>query len=220
MAKRPIQYHPNLVQIRPQYADMTARVHENVLWFMGSVAQGYSLTQLTAIGTAFGNVMGQTWAHYGAPNSTYTGEIVTDWTSANGLSSSVSQPAPGIGTGEYPANTAILISEKQGIRYKGGHGRIYLPCLSTLVSTDGINVPAAVQTYYNGQFSSLYNAMLALSAANGGPCQPVIYRQGTQVVPPTTPPTYQPAFTSAVNSYVCSTMLATQRRRLRKAPHH
>jgi hypothetical protein len=217
---QPVQYHPFLVQIRPQVLDVGLRQHECVVWYTGSVSAGYSLSQLTAIGTAFGNIWATTWAHYGEPGASYQSAIVTDWTSNTGLSTTVLQPATGLGTGQLAANTAILISEKQGTRYKGGHGRQYLPSMSAQVTTDGTNVVQAVVSYFNTQFASLITAMAQVTTANGGPCQAVVYRQRTQVVPHTTPPTYQPAFTSNILQYACSSMLATQRRRLRKAPHH
>jgi hypothetical protein len=219
-AKLPFQPHAFLIQIRSQFQDTTSRIHENVTWWMGGVNTGYTAAQLQYIANTFGSGFFPIWQAQGAPESHFIAAIATDWTSTAGLSEVQSFSAPGQGTGNMSANTAILLSLKGTVRYKGGHGRWYLPCIAESVSTDGINLVSGLTNTLNTNAQALVTGMDNIPAADGGPCTLVTYRQRTAGTGAPNNAPYEAAFPYAINQIVASSVLATQRRRLRKAAHH
>lgn len=221
MPSSPPVYLPNLLQIKPQYADASGRVHENVTWWVGSVTAGYTGPQLTYIGGIFATDMANAWAKIGATNAQITGCIIQDFTSATGQQGTVAGVASGILSTPAPVNTSVLVSLKGANRYKGGHSRWYLPSLGETITTDGVNVNTALGgwTTFLTDLNGLFTDMAGITAGNGGPVNPVILHK-KQHNNTTTPPTPIAPYTEAVLSHVASTKLATQRRRLRKAPHH
>jgi len=160
------------------------------------------------------------WQPIATSTATYFQTIVTDWSNSSGLQ--VLNPASfsGTGTGGLPFQVSILISQKGTVRYKGGHARIYLPSLASSVTTDDITVTTNAQNSVTAGITAVFTAMNGITSANGGPFFPQIWRQRTQSVPHTQPPTYQPPFLQLINTAACNPTLATQRRRLRKVPHH
>jgi hypothetical protein len=117
----------------------------------------------------------------------------------------------------------MLIQLKQSMKYKGGHGRMYVPSLSGNVTTDGVNLIPGVISDVNTKLQNLINAMFGLASAYGGPYTWVVWRTRSHQPSsapggPLGPPI--PPFLSTVNSADVAQVLATQRRRLRKAPHH
>lgn len=213
-------YHQGLIQIRPQIRDSTARVHENVMWYAGSFSGNLTSGQLQAIASTFGAQWGALWQPNGSPSATFFQTIVTDWSNSSGLQFINPASFTGTGTGGLPFQVSVLISQKGTVRYKGGHARIYLPAVSAGVTTDDITVTTTAQNNITAAITTLFSDMAGISTANGGPFYPQIWRQRTQVVPHTEPPTYMPAFLQLVNTAACNPTLATQRRRLRKVPHH
>ena len=221
MATLPPAYLPNLLRIAPQYTDASGRVHENVTWWVGSVAAGYSTAQLNAIGGEFLVNWGNSWPKIGATNAQLTGCNVQDFTSNTGASVFVSGPATGNLAAPAPINAAVLVSIHGGTRYRGGHSRWYLPSLGETITTDGVNVNTglAAWTTFLTDFAAVFTGMAGISGANGGPCNPTIVH-ARQYNHSTIPPTHIPAFLEPMTSYTVQTKLASQRRRLRKAPHH
>lgn len=217
----PPVYLPNLVKIIPQYQDASGRTHENVTYWTGSVAANYTLAQLSAIAGEFLLNWCNAWAKIGATNAQVIGAVIQDVTSSSGLSEFVSQPTIGNLSTPAPINTAVLISLKQLERYKGGHGRWYLPCLGESITTDGVNVNTSLTawTTFLADFAAIFTGMNGISSTNGGPLEPVILH-ARSTTPGTPVRTLIPPFTSAMTGYVVNSRLATQRRRLRKAPHH
>lgn len=211
--RAPIVTQPGLVLIKPQFTSGTALEHEMVTWWSGSGAVGLTVAQLTQIQSTFDTYMQSAFASWGANVSKYNSSYVQDYSATNGLSvSPVVMSTAGGGGGQSPDNVAILVSWKTAERYKGGHGRWYLPA----VGAGNINAPntvnpsqaAAIHTAIAG----LLTGMSGLSGTYGGPYNFVIYRNRTGVRG--TPHVLVPT------SFVIQPNLATQRRRLRKAAHH
>jgi hypothetical protein len=208
-------YKPGLIQARPQYDSDTDAPDkpENVLWLLSRTTTVPTLAQLEAIQSIFDNNWYNVWAAVGANTKHYTGSILTDWSSATGLqSNSVGTFPPGIGGqgSALPANVAALISIQIPLRFRGGHFRIYLPWIgsSALDSTDKNKLSTTVQTNLSNAFGTYITAMSASDQLGGQIA--VVYKNRNN---PATAQTY------AFPSYTAQQMLASQRRRLRRAAH-
>lgn len=214
-------YYPGLVQMVGHWTDQTARVHYCVCWATGATSGGYTSAQLHNLaGIMFLN-FANAWGAIGSPSAQLTDCVCTDWSSNTGLQAGAATSAiSGSGTGELPLNTAALLSLKVALRYKGGHGRVYLPSLADNITTDGRTIQTAKLGTLQTAVSAWGAQLASISSANGGPFNQVVYLQHRQPKPPTVPPTYLPATVQVVNSITAQQVLATQRRRLRKAPHH
>ena len=217
MATGPNVYRPGLVHCRPRYSifDVSAHTPENVLWFQSGSTTTPTLANLQGMANAFDPLRGAVFAAYASPQNSYTGSVFTDWSSNTGLAyNSVgvyAGHAGSQGTTTQSAQVAILVSYQIGVRYKGGHPRTYLPYVSGVAATgtSGDEIPTAIQ---NNVLTNL-NAMIAgmkNTGILGGQTQ-VIYRHRNNA---TLAQTYQFA-TLTVNSQT-----ATQRRRVRRVPHH
>lgn len=210
----PLPYQPNLLLIKPQYLDPSGRVHENVTWWSGSVTSGYTASQLTAIVAELMLNWGNSWAKIGASDSQLTGAYIQDYTSATGQSVSYSSVVAGANSGAPLAqNTAVLISVHGATRYRGGHSRIYLGGLTGAITLDGVNVNTAFANWntFLTDWAAVYTGMAGISTANGGPVNSVIYHGRRHGIAP---------YIEVMFNYTVQTKLASQRRRLRKAPHH
>jgi hypothetical protein len=208
----PNVYLPNLVQIRPQYSTEGDDIAENILWVVGSVASGYTNTQLEALQSAFDENWSAVFQDYAATALTYLGSIVTDWTSDEGIQIPLSSVNEN-GTKSTPvgAQTCVLISWLSPTRYRGGHSRTYLPCVG-IESLDGAsNVGAGEVTAIREDINNVEIALAGVSAPNGGPYAFRNFRfrndpEKAEIVIPA--------------GILVQNLLATQRRRLRKASRH
>lgn len=210
------QYLPGLLQVRPQYTanpdapDQT----ENVLWFQSNTHTTPTATNLLDIQSAFDNNWSAIFNRYGAASTYYLGSLVTDWSSNTGLEvNSVGTWTPTAGGGATVATApqvSILISLHIPIRYRGGHGRIYLPHVASgelqapNYDTIASSLTTSLVTYFNDMVSGMQS-----SGVLGGQVMGVYRYRNT----PGRNAFYQfPTFT--VQSHI-----ATQRRRNRKAAH-
>lgn len=213
----PNVYQPKLVQIRPQYDTNTDNNDhpENVLWFTNSVATTPSNADLVQITTDFDNHWGSFWQTWGAAAKHYTGCVVTDWSSSTGLQHTTvgtfTPVAGAIGGASLPASVAILMSYSNGQRFKGGHFRTYLPWVSSgvLDSVDKNMVQAGALSAINSGFSAMFAAMQAGAALGGQTMK--LYRHRNDPVR---------AQLFDVVTFKAQALLATQRRRMRRVPHH
>jgi hypothetical protein len=214
-------YIPGLVQIRPQYAGTgDADTPENVTWWQSVGIAPLTIANLTTIQNQFDSH----WTDFtslGSAEDQYIGSIVTDWGSDTGLEKNKVGYTPVNGTGVMPtgAQVAFLISLQVASRFKGGHGRIYIPTLDMSHVEGKSALMSAAITSATTIINNVATAMAASITPNGAYVQQV-FRQKTQVVPHTIPPTYRVAFLQPVVNYLVQPQLATQRRRLRKAAHH
>lgn len=213
-------YKPALVQIRPQYSSGQTdelTTPENVLWFQGAGTSYFPLTvsQLVLIQSTFDSAWALLWKIAGFTGYSYTGSVATDWSTSTGAQSNTVgsfTPVAGVATTRQAAQVSCLISMKtaNAPKYRGGHGRMYLPFIGlpmndayTFMSTPIANIQA--------QWATFSASMAGIATVNGGGYQQMMYRERTN---PTNAALY------VVTSVTTQARAATQRRRLRKAPHH
>jgi hypothetical protein len=201
-------YHPGLLQVRPQYSEEPdAPDHiENVTWWQTSGSGAYTISQIQSFQAAFDGVWGVMWNKIGATDMHYYGSIVTDWSSDTGLSSNSVGTYSGT-TGSQgtnvPPQVAVLISGQVGLRFKGGHPRVYLPYVGQDALTDEYSdsiepsVVAALTTAYQDMGSTLAGLSAPLTAVQ------CLYRRKTGA-------------TLQWTAFTVQGLLATQRRRVRK----
>lgn len=215
MPTGPVQYLPSLLQIRAQYdVDAVTGEHpENVLWFVNRSAGTPTLAQLTTIAQTFDAAWAPVFAAAGSTVYHYTGSIVTDWSSAFGLVwttvGTYTPHAGGAGGVALPFNSSALISLKTGEHFKGGHFRIYLPYLAANdLGTNPSWLSSTAISAIQSAFTGVEPAMNS-SGVLGGQSQRC-YRHRYDPVNKRVDP---------ITVFTVNQMIATQRRRLRKAPH-
>lgn len=216
MPTGPVILQPRLLLVKPQY-DVdpdTGDVFENVLWFQSATAGTPTVANLATMASHFDTQWGSIFSYGGATGKHYNGSIWTDYQSTTGLSyTSVGTFTPAVGTSgsPMPPNTAILISMSNGERFRGGHFRTYLPWLGTsaISTTDPSNTTSGIQSAITTAFANL-NGVTTGSGVLGGQSQ-VLYRHRHDAALAQLYP---------IVSFQVRLRFATQRRRLRKAPHH
>jgi hypothetical protein len=105
-------------------------------------------------------------------------------------------------------SVALLISLHTPTRYRGGHGRMYFPGISTVYSnSDGRTLTPSAITAPTGYWQAVQNAMTAIAGASGGPYVQLVWHKHLSVAPNTI---------EQVTSFTVSPTWASQRRRLRK----
>jgi hypothetical protein len=217
-------YLSGMVQIRPQYIDSSEYIHEDVLWWIGTLGtrSNYLASQLTEMQSAFDTGWAGFWPNIAPNTAHYIGSIVTDFSNDLGLQigNSGYSHVPGANDGaEAPQQAALLVSLHEQQRYKGGHGRIYLPCLYGPFIDDGRTINTGIPPLVASGITDTVNALFALDSTGGGPVNFTVFHTRTQVEPKTDPPTYKDPYYNVVQSWTVQSVLATQRRRLRKAAH-
>lgn len=212
----PVILQPRLLLVKPQY-DVdpdTGDVYENILWFQSASAGTPTIANLTAMAAAFDTQWGVIWAYCGAGARHYNGSVWTDYSTNTGLTyTSVGTFTPTVGSGGslIPPNVAVLLSMSNGQRYRGGHFRTYFPWIGTsaISSSDPSLVATGVTSAMTTQFANL-NTHTSGSGVLGGQTQ-VLYRNRHNA---------STAALFPISSFTVRSRFATQRRRLRKAPHH
>jgi hypothetical protein len=215
----PNNYFASLIQVRPQYTGGDRDAAENVLWFKGTFGAALTVAQATAIAAVFDPLWGAMWKEVGVSSATYTGSIITDWSSNTGIQySSVGTYAGqvGLGTGITGASTAALVSEEVAVRFKGGHGRIYLPYVANSVLATVTTLAAGTVTSTQTNFTAMVTGMAAIAAGNGGGFVPQLfrYRNWKGGANP------NPAALYPFLTHVVDTVLASQRKRQRRVSRH
>lgn len=213
----PNVYKPGLLQIKPQYDEnIDSGDHpENVLWYLSSSLTTPTVGDLAAISAPFDLYFGNLWAAVGASTLHYTGSIITDWSSNTGAqydSVGIWTPTPGEHTAQVcPPQCAVLLSYRTTERFRGGHFRTYFPYVATniLTGTAGDKITSGVISTLGSRYATLETGMEG-SGVLGGQHQ-VLYRNRNSTVDARLYP---------VSAYGFQTVLATQRRRIRKVPHH
>jgi len=212
----PVVLQPRLLQVRTQYSPNpdTGDHPENVLWFQSASSGTPTVANLTGMAAAFDPAWGTLCNSFLATGQSYLGSIWTDYSTAFGASYTsvgVFTPHAGADGESLPPNVAALISLHILERYRGGHARIYLPyCGVNMQSTtDPSMIKSANLTGLTTNFAAI-NVATTTSGVLGGQTQ-MVYRQKT--IPAS-------AHLMVINSFTAQPVFASQRRRLRKAPHH
>lgn len=207
-------YHPGVVAVVPHYNIGRPTNAVNVTYW-STAASGLTVAQLTVVQTAFDTAWSGYWHTYACSLNSYVGSIVTDMSSNTGAQAGNATYVPVIGAGaatSIPDNCAILMSLKTSTRYRGGKGRLYIPGQDSLsVMADGRTVVAGRVTQFQNLWTNVVSAMSGVAGSSGGPYNPIVWHKKLRTNPNTT---------EAINSVVVSNILASQRRRLRKVPHH
>jgi hypothetical protein len=198
----------------PQYNTGALHTVLNVLYWEGS-SSGYTIPMLQAAQAAFDGAWYFNWVPLAGNTSQYLGSVVTDMGSTTGLKVDNSLYTPHTGTAggtDFADNTCYLISLKEGLHYKGGHSRIYIPGVnSAWTNPDGNTINATAIGHLNTLWTQTVTAMAGVSGALGGPYNAVVWHKKLHFAPNTV---------QVVTQGVAQARLATQRRRLRKAAHH
>lgn len=143
--------------------------------------------------------------------------VATDISGFTGPSAEYTESnAGGDGGTAQALNVACCVSEHTPLRYRGGHGRMYIAGITDpmLFSSTHFTVDAAddfaeaLQAIDTALTGNTYGAI----TVNGV----VVLHGRKQVIPHTVPPTYLPPFSSFVQTYSANTRLDSQRRRLGK----
>lgn len=208
----PNVYKPGLLQIRAQYTREvdSGDTPENVFWFQSGSTATPTLSQLQAIQAVFDSSWAGFWKETGSTDAFMTGSIATDWSSASGLeNSSVGTfgAINGVAGAGVPPNVAALISYLIQLRWRGGHFRTYLPYIGSSAIISGTHdqlSPSVIATLQTG-FNTFLNDMLASGDLGGQAFR--CYKDKTNATLATLYP---------IAGYTINTVLASQRRRLRR----
>jgi hypothetical protein len=209
-------YQPRLLQIRPQYQPDpdSFRVPENVLWFQSVTAGTPTIPNLESIATAFDNAWDNIWLGWGASDRTYTGCIVTDWSSNTGLewdNRPTRTPLAGSNGFSLPYNVAALTSIHIAERFKGGHSRCYGPYVG--VGAQDTTDPRKWKDTLSTNTATAWTALTGAMSGSGvlGGQLIMVYRFRNNAVRANVQP---------VVAFTTQPFFASQRRRQRKAAHH
>jgi len=208
-------YHAQTVSTIPYYDTGRVSASANVLHWQGAYAGNLTNAQLVAIQQAFDGAWGTAWANIGTVNNHYLGAWVIDMANSTGgqVTNVGFVKVPGVPTALPLAdNVAGLISLRGTLRYRGGHGRIYVPGIdSSFSNIDGSTLTQTGINLLDAMWVQTVAAMAGVSAANGGPFTPVIWHKKLKSNPNSLEPVAQ---------HVPQAVLASQRRRLRKVSRH
>jgi len=207
-------YLPGVVTIVPEYDIHGIAMAANVFHFQGQ-SISFSTSQLTAIQSAWEGAWATPYAGLCPSGTSYLGANVIDSGSALGQEVTNTAHIPNIGTltgGPMADNQAVLLSLHGLHRYKGGHCRKYLPGMAYLVTQNdgrllGDTYKASIGNMWQGVVTALNN----VSTANGGPFKPIIWHKKWKAAPNSP---------EDVVGYTVQSVLASQRRRLRKVSRH
>lgn len=186
---------------------------------LGSVAS----TGLSAFTTAIATAWGTNIAPLCNPLVTLTDVNAIELTTRSSPTfyNHLTTPTPGTRTGTpLPTSAAMAISWHIDRRYRGGHGRIYVPAANVADVTNGRTFAGAFQTTANGAATAFYGALDGLSM--GGVAMNLIVLSYYESVPDPNNPGHNMTVrrSSPLPQHVTSarvrTRLDSQRRRLGK----
>lgn len=208
-------YKPGVIQVVPTYDIGAPGITANVLHYLNTVAGPPTVADMTTMQTRFNNFWGAVWAGLANSNVHYKGCIITDMGSDTGLqirNDSFTPVAGGQTGGALGDNTAVLISHKTGRRYRGGHGRTYLPGIAMgILNNDGRTVTDSFRTATDTALATLATQMGSLSTGSiAAPILVVWHKKEAGHI----------NTTDNVLVSQTQTVLASQRRRLRKVARH
>lgn len=121
------EYFTDLVKIEILYTG-ERNTAANVLWATCPGAHGASLDSLETIATALGEYYIANMMPLISSSVSFEACTVADWTSADGLTAEYDNPTAGSLTGgKLPSQVCVLVNYLTNTRYRGGHGRTYVP---------------------------------------------------------------------------------------------
>lgn len=201
-----------LIRVAITWPTATPRVVANVLYVQGQRAftsQGDADSIGGTVAPILASIMGLVTppatpapnfeaADY-SPGGAYTGiGTVSSWT-------------PGGSGAAAPSNVAALISWASAApRYRGGHNRTYLGQLSDAILANDHQLTSDAVTDIGSAAVTMFNELSTIGSSLGGPYTlTAVHTSGALA-----------GHTYPITGTVVQTMLATQRRRLRKVARH
>jgi hypothetical protein len=200
---------PGLVRIRFKYTGFRDTAI-NVLWAHCTAPGPYAAADLLTVATNLHTAWADVWKTLASTSTALEATDVTDFTSATGLSSEYVDVVAGIQPDMTAAQAAMVISLQTSERYRGGHGRCYIPGLAFNHMADSHTWDnTAVSTI--GDFWADWIVLLAAQALGAGTLAPVVVRNRRVL---------GEAYIKLIGALIAQPVMATQRRRARKVAHH
>lgn len=207
-------YHPGVVQIVPHY-DLGQPTNAANVTYWKTAVTGLTVTQLSAIRTAFDTTWNTFWQTLGTNQAKYTGSTVTDMSSNTGAASNNVGYSPHAGSatgGPMGDQVAYLLSLHGGVRYRGGHARLYIPGVAQdETQADGRTLTPTAMTSLTTLYTQAVTTMAGITGVNGGPLTPIIWHKKWTAAPNTI---------EDVFNWTANQVVATQRRRVRRISRH
>lgn len=204
---------------------MAENIH-HVQWASGAAAGG-DMVALAENFFAFysglfsGSYTGGT--HYISSDLTLAQVTATDLTSdtaAFGVSTQA--PVPGAASQVWVANTAFLFSQQVSRRFRGGHGRTYLPGVTPDNTTDGRTWTSGCVTDLQGWWTENFGPEVLAggyaSYPNISGLSHVLVSYVDRAVNPTPPYRRPTPLTDVIVKTVADSVIRSQRRRVRLTP--
>lgn len=208
-------YHAQLITTIPYYDTGHVASSANVMHWQGSFTVNLTNAQLTQIQLTFDQVWSTNWAQLGTTSNHYLGSWVIDMSNSTGgqVTNAAYAHVPGT-SGSVPVGdqVAALISLRGTLRYRGGHGRIYVPGLSgAMLTSNGATWSGPTLPSLDALWTNTVTAMAGIAGTNGGPFTPVIWHKKLKSNPNSVEP---------IATHVSQAVTASQRRRVRKVSRH
>jgi hypothetical protein len=204
-------YKSGVCTIVPHYNIGAAGDAVNVTHW-GYTGSPLTAANLDAIQAAFNPAWYGPWSLMSSNGVFYNGCWVIDNSSATGgqKTNATYVPQPGLKSAPPVSdNVCTLISLHGFTRYRGGHSRLYIPGLSSdMALGDGRTVTATAITHMDDLWNNTVTAMNGITTI---PLVPIIWHKKWAA---------NPNSVENVASHTSQTILASQRRRLRKVARH
>jgi hypothetical protein len=208
-------YHAGVVTTIPYYDTGNVGHSANVIHWLGVGTTDLTTGQLTTIQGVFDAAWGAAWAALATSSNHYLGAWVIDSGDATGgqVTNALFTPVAGASSNAPVAdNVAGLISLQTTRRYKGGHGRLYIPgANSSFLNFNGANWTGAMLAHMDTLWENTRIAMSGIGSAENGPYLPIVWHKKAIDFPNTV---------ENVVGHVSQPVAASQRRRLRKVSRH
>lgn len=203
-------FQPRLIQVRTLFTvEGSGDRPENITWWLQNTGP-VTLSDLTTQQGIVDSDYAAFWAgSVGSSSAQYIGSIISSWESDTGpVVNSVGSmtPVTGSHSGLAAAQVCALMSGVGPQRYKGGHPRIYLPHIAQSVLQDDRSLTATAVA----DLESGWNAFGSAMAAGSPSWVTVNYRYRNNPLK---------AVVMALNNYNPNSIIATQRRRVRRVAH-
>lgn len=207
-------YFEDLGKIIVQYSG-DRDTAENVLWFSSTGIGGATLAELNSFAASFYSLWSAAVVAMLPTTTEVIAALVSDWTSADGLTGEQTGTDAGTGDGAATgAQVSALINWLANGRFRGGHPRTYLPnpASGNLENNQNLTSDSASALAASiGSFLTDFNELTIADAA----VELVLYHRGpTAAHPDRIAQGVKPIIGGDV-----PTRLATQRRRVRRVGH-
>lgn len=121
------EYFEDLLKITLNYSG-ERNTAANILFASCTAAHGASLSALESLATTFAEYVVGNMMPLVSSSVSFLDCTVADWTSADGLTGGYEDSAAGgLTGGKLPSQVCVLINFITNTRYRGGHGRVYVP---------------------------------------------------------------------------------------------